>query len=697
MTDAAKRRLLDRLRADASRTGRVRRLLATTHNLDADFFDGDFLCTALSIAQADFAGQSGQLALQRKLAGLDYSGVLCEARAYEERPSLRTVVHAVSLRGACLHAKLVVIEYEHAVRLLVGSANLTSKGYRHNREVLGEHLAHEDEPKLASQAAAVLRSAREVLGTFSPRAPEFLHHLDVVRERLERWAGSAAAEASPVVWSDGERPLWRALLERWPDGARVERVRIVSPFWSEDGSRDTPLRRLLSELRERGALGARCHVELWVESAPLAAGGYEPKEQPAIYFADFPGVSIQVIPVDPRVLPSDLEMKVDLTEARVLHAKLLVLESRDRALAYAGSANFTRNGFGFRGSRSGNGVGLANLEAGWMFELAPAAVTGLLSPAANDGRPLASLPQPGSHPDEDPDDLEARRFWPEPLLSAELTPAAEGDVLELTTVWAAATPQGWTVHAVTGDEDAELGAPRSTTAGAAATVVTALLPDVLKLILRERQLVIATPERARARVPVNVAAGDARHRLPLSPAGKRPSEEDLLLYYQGRITFDDLYPPVEGLGEQEAEAKENARPGSSVDKNRIQAYQIRAFVDALPGIKRELLALRGSDGVLYQAFCGEVSPVALAQHVVEQVASGRRTATAGAFQLAELGALLRAVAAQAPADVEHYTVRCECARREVEVMLEKLRGHHSELNDKSAFARYAATLAESRG
>jgi hypothetical protein len=114
-------------------------------------------------------------------------------------------------------------------------------------------------------------------------------------------------------------------------------------------------------------------------------------------------------------------------------------------------------------------------------------------------------------------------------------------------------------------------------------------------------------------------------------------------------------------------------------------------------MKRELLAARGSDGVLYQAFCGEVSPVALARHVIEQVASGRRTATAGAFQLAELGAVLRAVAAQAPAEVEHYAAMCERARCEVEVMLEKLRSHHSELNEKSAFARYAATLGDSWG
>ena len=180
MTDAAKRRLLDRLAPDKSRTGRVRRVLATTHDLDAEFFDSDFLCTALSVSQADFTGRAGQLGLQRKLAELDYCGVLCEAGAYRSRPSLRTVVYPVALHGACLHAKLVVIEYYHAVRLLIGSANLTSAGYRHNREVCGEHLAFDDSPQAAGESAQTLRDAEATLAVFSERAPEFLRELAIV-------------------------------------------------------------------------------------------------------------------------------------------------------------------------------------------------------------------------------------------------------------------------------------------------------------------------------------------------------------------------------------------------------------------------------------------------------------------------------------------------------------------------------------
>lgn len=692
MNDAAQRRLLDRLCPEASRTGQVRRLLATTHNLEAEFFDGDFLCTALSVAQADFVGHSGKLALQRKLAELDYSGVLCEARAYEHRPSLRTVVHPVTLRGACLHAKLVVIEYEHAVRILVGSANLTSAGYRHNREVCGEHLAYYDEPEQAARAAAILRSARSVLAPFAERAQEFLTELGTVLERLENWAGASASEASPVIWSDAEHPLWRAVLERWPARTAVERIRILSPFWCEDGSSDTPLRRLLKELQSRKALGARCTVELLVESAPLGDGSFVAKKPLCVYYADFPGVSVREIPVSPKVDPADLDTKLELTAVRALHAKVFVLEGRERALAYAGSANFTRNGFALKHVSGAAGVS-ANIEAGWVFELSPAAAIGLFPETANAGQKITSLERPleGTALDEDG---ELDGFWPDALLSAELTPAAAADELDLTTRWAAETPSGWALHAPNGEDGKELGVPLLTTAGGTATLKTALSASVLGMIFRHRHVLVVAPH-GQAAFPVNVAAGEARLRLPLSPVGTKPGESDLFLYYQGRLAFDDLYLNAEEAADGAPTADGAAREASAVDKSRIQAYQIRAFVDALPGMERELREARGSGGALYQAFLGEVSPVAIAREVIKQVSSGSRSATAAAFQLVELSALLRSVGAQAPEEVEHYTEMCSRARSDVDAKLELLRTQYpQELSAKSGFGLYTRRLAE---
>lgn len=116
-------------------------------------------------------------------------------------------------------------------------------------------------------------------------------------------------------------------------------------------------------------------------------------------------------------------------------------------------------------------------------------------------------------------------------------------------------------------------------------------------------------------------------------------------------------------------------------------------MDALPGIRRALLNARGPRGVLYQAFLGEVSPLAIGRHVARQVAAGSRSVTAGGFQLAELIAVLRDVATQAPDDAEPYAELCAKARSELEALLEGLRREHpDELGGKSAFGRYASRL-----
>ena len=174
----------------------------------------------------------------------------------------------------------------------------------------------------------------------------------------------------------------------------------------------------------------------------------------------------------------------------------------------------------------------------------------------------------------------------------------------------------------------------------------------------------------------------------------RPGEKALLAYYQGRITFDDLYPdPEDGsLGDEQPTRVPPAAQG--VDQSRIQANQIRVFVDALPGIRRELRAATESSGAVYQAFFGEVSPVALARLTLDEVAKGVRSVTAAAFHLTELLALLRAVAAQAPEGVEHYAEICRDAQRTIKAQLDELDQKHPELGTASTLARYARHLQE---
>src|SRR5690606_6189273 len=90
-------------------------------------------------------------------------------------------------------------------------------------------------------------------------------------------------------------------------------------------------------------------------------GGFRPA-YPSGFQVDAPlaGSKLFAHAVDPSVDARDLDTKGELYATRPLHAKVFVFEAGTQALAYAGSANFTRRGLGI-----GQG---ANIEAGWLLQ-----------------------------------------------------------------------------------------------------------------------------------------------------------------------------------------------------------------------------------------------------------------------------------------------------------------------------------------
>jgi hypothetical protein len=139
--------------------------------------------------------------------------------------------------------------------------------------------------------------------------------------------------------------------------------------------------------------------------------------------------------------------------------------------------------------------------------------------------------------------------------------------------------------------------------------------------------------------PINVDQA-ARLGLPLTPGKEHPGESELLSYYQGKIDWEDLFPPPEGFSDGE---KKPAQPGngSGVDTSRIQSYQIREFVEALRGIQDDLRHAAGEcEQSIRMALVGAVSPVGLARSIWGAVEAGTRTPVAAGFQFVEILAVL---------------------------------------------------------
>ncbi|MCA9599445.1 MAG: hypothetical protein KC776_39325 [Myxococcales bacterium] len=678
--NAADRRLIDRFRFDVKGLGDVRRIVATTHNLEADFFEHDFLPNVLGVPNAEDHAFKARTELQRRLQQCDLVAVAMDAAGYQGRPSLRTTLRPVTLRGRRLHAKLLAVQYEHGVRVSVGSANLTPGGFRLNREVAGVLETRDDSEADAGSIATVLKSAVDALVVLRERgAQDVVEGFAAIAEAVRRWHPKSKPQHD-LVWSGGAESLAQDMVQRWSGPGPVERIRIVSPFWAEDGTDRAPLVRFVALLRDAGKLAPQCDVELYLDAAALAEGGHA-----IAYPAGFAlssglgGVKVTAHAVDPTVDQNDLDMKVELNKARALHAKVVILEGGERALAYAGSGNFTRAGWG---------IGVpGNIELGWVLTGSPKQLRELVPETTGQGEEI----RPGQLlNDSAPAEEEEAAFWPSYLLGADLEPDPDDPDRLLLVVRADQSAPRFAVATV---GDAASASVQLLEAGgsAGAEVRAALGSAALQQIMHEREVLITEVESGRsAHYPVNVAAGEARLRLPIAPGAGRPGEAALIAYFQGKVDFEDLYPPP-GEAAQRLHVGPRGLEESGVDTSQILSYQVREFVQALPGIRAEITSVGRSRAALEFALLGQVGPVGLARAICEAAEHGGKSAVAAAFQLVELLRVLEdAASAAAEEDFREVYQRAITRVREY---LARVKARDAEaFSPQAAFSKYESVI-----
>jgi len=637
--DSDDRKLMDRLLPDPA-LGPLLGICGTTYNIDLEFFEKDFLPTLLGLGAWDDRHWSSRIALEKHLAELDAATLLMDAGPYQGRPrSLRVEVEPVPLgAGRILHAKVFIAVYEQAIRLVVGSANLTEPGYRRNREAVAVLTASERQPGDAKLIAEGIEGLQDLLGDWLTRGAREL--LQRALQLLEPWRNAANSQEDWFCWSGGKQPLWRQFLARWPDQEELQRITIVSPFWSEERHQG-PVTTLIQTLRESKSLTPFPKLRLWTEAAPDTQTAYRPSLPGS--FASFDGTQLglvaHAVAVDPRVPPDETGLGEEHSVIRALHAKLLLFEGSETSLLYVGSANFTRSGWGF-----GPAAHSGNIEAGLILKrtgpvrqrlesLLPRTIG---SPVPLEGAAEGAIAIAEESPAESP--------WPaflHDVLLAQSKPDA--DALELVVRLNKAAEGSWKLTHVPAEDSADhvLLAIESPETDQCEYRVS-LTPVQLNRLLQEQEVLVSWWSCPGGRsFPINVSQA-ARPALPISPGTGRPEEQQLIAYYQGRITWTDLFPDPDDPGG-------NKTPGSGdddsngVDTSRIQSYIVREFVEALQGIRDDLRsAAQATPASMRLALLGPVSPVALARRVTEAAHQGERTATAAGFQLVELLGCLRA-------------------------------------------------------
>lgn len=687
---ASERKLIDRLCSDAD-GGQVLCLLTTSFECDPEFLETEYFPSVLGLGAWSDRQWASRIDLERGLAKLAAATVFLDARCYRRRPrSFRIETVPVSLpKGRASHAKVSLLVYERAVRLLVGSANLTTPGYRKNREVAVALRASEADP---AEASLIESAVSKISTIFAPWWTEGAQRVvDDALRQLRGWAAPAASDMW-FAWS-GEylRPLWQQFVEKWPDGEAAQRVTIISPFWSTEGA-DGPLRTFLGALDARGGI-QNARIRLLTEAKPDGLQTWRPV-LPAAYgglnLSDL-GVEATAEAVHPEAQDADVDTAAALGGTRPLHAKVVLVEGATTSLAYMGSGNFTRRGWGFVGSPAS-----PNIEAGLIVRRSGRARESLMQlvppvvgkPVPLDGAAASKL----ALPDVDEIDLP----WPAFLREAVLVPMPEDSTalaLELRIV-SGEVKGVWSAHIPEAASDAPVFAPAAH-AQPETPLRFALSASDLSTLLERQELLVCWWELPSGRCfPLNVDHA-ARVGLPLSPGGAPPGEDHLLAYYQGRIAWEDLFPEPISWGDEVRSSALIEHETSRVDTSRIQAYQVREFVEALHGIRSDLRRSANTPGAMRLALLGPVSPVALARQVLAAVNEGHRTPIAAGFQLLEI--LVCIAESRRYSVPKHYQTAWNelvaAADDEVNRMIARLRADAPEsFTATDGFARYERTI-----
>lgn len=644
--DTPSRKLIDRL-VPNEEWGPLRGLLCITYDLDADFFELDFLPSVLGLAAR--SRWATRIAIEKRLSELDYRPVIMsEARRYRSRPrSLQLeVIPVPSPHGCALHAKLTLLVFDRAIRLIVGSANLTERGYRRNREAVAVLTASEDSPEEAIIISNSLRQGQRLLSSWlTDDAHKLVHQ---AQSTLQQWLAHQNDSTTEFCWSSAQQRLWQVFLAKWPTSEIVRRISIVSPFWSENAG--ATLSAFVKEIKRLGVFSADSEVRLLTDAyegsdgkvLPVLPSGYAAYDWASL------GIRASAQAVNPHVSADEVGGLEGFIGQRDLHAKIVILHGVKHAVAYLGSANFTAHGWGF--FLDGEA---ANVEAGLIISC------GVNSPTLRAllpeviGAPV-DLTKDNLHALTNPERTSADAPWPDFITAVLLSPARNHNELELVIrISPKSAPTSWSVKLPSKEpipEETLLDFKQSTDCLNKASVILPLSPETLTRLLIEQEVWIHWRECPSGRpVPLNVVSS-ARDRLPISPGNNRIDETHLISYYQGKLTWEELFPdpdsPTDGCTATPTPAP---AVGAGVDKSKIQSYQVREFVEALAGIENDLREATHSERAMRLALSGPVSPITLAEMVIEAVKSGQRSPTAAGFQLVEiLGCLNRASSATVP-------------------------------------------------
>jgi len=647
-------------------------LVATTYQVDFEFFEEDLLAAALGVRSSVSRLKAFRSELERKLQKAEVSVLYdlggCDRLARRLSPR----IDVIPVAAGKLHSKISLLMWvredraggappDRRMRLIVGSANLTRQGFRHNYEcVVPVDYGGKIAPPRTLLTTAIGLVQQIGAGSQSPQLSRQLATFAAQAALLPVGAAApddpvalvAATEVVPAI-----RDSWAVMSNKAP-----ETVTVVSPFWAEGSTAPEALFHLFQRLGSPANLEMVCCGErsadgktwLPVFDSSLAVDLKNRLGGRLSLRAALPDAGLHHSSPTTNDIGDELEENEFATRLgaanrngtevqRSLHAKMILVDGTAGSVLYAGSSNCTRRGLGLGGP--------SNFEAGFVYRLTPRQrklVSGLLTFAgpATEVR-SDSVPSTVQPPSEE--ETFVPRFLSEVVASGtavtvRFREAIPADLVLLMPIPARTGDAGyWLLYRANAHSQppAEDFSVDLAVCQRCDEHLNPLMADPSGRQILPHVFVEVRWEGHSATFPVRF---DDKTSLPLLLVGRKPTEGELIEYF---LFGKEPEEWEEGSG-LPGEGSEGPVIDAPIDTRRILAYFIRRFVQAIPGIETEIRRAGYSRVSLDGALRGPTSPLELAERAYASLTRApasdepAKTPTAVGFQLTEiLAALVR--------------------------------------------------------
>lgn len=347
--------------------GRPLACVATTYTFHAPLFEADLLPRFLGLKFDATEGGRPFFVEREDALGTARMAVLVDQQHVDpSQTTLRWDQLSVRVPGGVQHAKVTLLAWERCARLLVGSANLTRNGFRHNRETVA-CLDFRDDPngpprRLVLDALDFLEDLITWAKGTNGAIGRLREMLSQIRALIVGWSSmpeSFTSNEKPRAYflpclpaRDGQerRSPLEEVLAVW-GGRRANEIVVMTPFVGESVETEDPVvQRLVTVPHTRAAIPRL--VVPGIPSEEGAGGMVVPLPR---RFRDAWARAWKLPPEEIRV---HVPRKRPEEKQRELHAKGLLLVGDNSSLLLCGSSNFSPHGMG---------IGAANVEANLCF------------------------------------------------------------------------------------------------------------------------------------------------------------------------------------------------------------------------------------------------------------------------------------------------------------------------------------------